>query len=172
MTLQRKAGNGAVVRVVTRDDSDKTSPEQSKPLTVGAVRGGRSISFQTKTAKLGDVEVYFKGTATLDGSASLEGEKVPEDKDLPDPIIKDHSARVRRWEESRVLDQLAAALNLAIPTGDGGQIALDVFGRPLALSLARGIAGMPEFVVTDEFSSSKAGTSRPAASRSRTQPSR
>jgi hypothetical protein len=155
-SLQRMAGNRAVVRILARDDLDKTTLRPPKPLTVGAVGGGRSISFQTKTAKLGDVEVYFKGTATVDGAASLEGETIPEDKDLPDPSIKDHDARVRRWEESRVRDQLAAALNLVRPSGDGQQVTFDVFGRPLKLGLARGIVGMPEFVVTGEFPPSKA----------------
>ncbi len=156
MSLQRTAGNRAVVRILARDDLNKTTPPPPKPLTVGEVSGGRSISFQTKTAKLGEVEVLFKGTATVGGPASLEGETIPGDKDLPDPTNKNHDARVRKWEESRVRDQLAAALNGATPSGDGQQIALDVFGRPLKLDLARGIAGMPEFVVTGEFPASKA----------------
>ena len=153
LSLNRAAGNAAVTRLLARDPATD-APPKPKPIAVGAVAGGRTIPFTTKSAKLGDVQVHFTGTVTVSGTASLEGDAIPDDKDLPEPANKNHDARVHKWGESRVREQLAAALNSAAPTGDGQDIALDVLGHPLTLALARGIGGMPEFAVTGEFASS------------------
>src|SRR6476619_6897215 len=68
-SLNRTAGNAAVVRLLARD-IPVLAPPKAKPLAVGAVEGG-PIEFKTKTATLGDVEVFFQGRLTLLGTASL-----------------------------------------------------------------------------------------------------
>ena len=154
LSLSRMAGNAAVVRILARD-TPVVAPPPPKPIAVGAVEGG-PIVFKTKAAKLGDVEVHFEGRLTVGGRASLEGDTEPEEKDLPDPTNKNRTARVHKWGASRVRDQLKAALDGLTPTGTGDVIELDVLGRKLKLELARGVAGLPEFVIHGEFASSKA----------------
>ena len=153
LSLSRMAGNAAVVRILARD-KPVVAPPPPKPIAVGAVEGG-AIVFKTKAAKLGDVEVHFEGRLTVGGRASLEGDTEPEEKDLPDPANKNRSARVHQWGEGRVRDQLKAALDGLTPTGTGDVVELDVLGRKLKLELARGVAGLPEFVIHGEFAAGK-----------------
>ena len=153
LSLNRMAGNAAVVQILARQPAVVTPPPP-KPLAVGAVGGG-PILFKTKAAKLGDVEVHFEGRLTVGGGASLEGDTVPEDKDLPDPTNKNRTARVQQWGKGRVRDQLKAALDALTPTGTGEVIELDFLGRKLKLELARGVAGLPEFVIHGEFAPPK-----------------
>ena len=152
LSLSRMAGNAAVVRILARQPPVVAPPP--KPIAVGAVEGG-PIVFKTKAAKLGDVEVHFEGRLTVGGRASLEGDTEPEEKDLPDPTNKNRTVRVHQWGESRVRDQLKAALDGLTPTGTGDVVELDVLGRKLKLELARGVAGLPEFIIHGEFAPSK-----------------
>src|SRR4051812_2799104 len=91
------------------------------PLAVGAVEGG-PIEFSTKSGKVGDVEVRFEGRLTIGGRASLEGDTVPEDKDLPNAANKNRAARVHQWGESRLRGQLKATLDGLTPTGTGSSV--------------------------------------------------
>jgi len=153
LSLNRMAGNAAVVRILARQPP-VVAPPPPKPIAVGAVGGG-PIVFKTKAAKLGDVEVHFEGRLTVGGRASLEGDTEPEEKDLPDPANKNRAARVQKWGQGRVRDQLKAALDGLTPTGTGDVIELDFLGRKLKLELARGVAGLPEFVIHGEFAPPK-----------------
>jgi hypothetical protein len=155
LSLSRMAGNAAVVRILARD-TPVVDPPRPAPLAVGAVEGG-PIEFSTKSGKVGDVEVHFEGRLTVGGRASLEGETVPEDKDLPDAANKNRAARVHQWGESRLRGQLKATLDGLTPTGTGNSVTVDVLGRALKLELAQGVTGLPEFVVHGEFGSSRAG---------------
>ena len=58
---------------------------------------------------------------------------------------------MQQWGKGRVRDQLKAALDALTPTGTGEVIELDFLGRKLKLELARGVAGLPEFVIHGEF---------------------
>lgn len=155
LSLSRMAGNAAVVRILARD-TPVVDPPRPAPLAVGAVEGG-PIEFSTKSGKVGDVEVHFEGRLTVGGRASLEGDTVPEDKDLPDAANKNRAARVHQWGESRLRGQLKATLDGLTPTGTGNSVTVDVLGRALKLELAQGVTGLPEFVVHGEFGSSRAG---------------
>ncbi len=50
---------------------------------------------------------------------------------------------------------MKAALDGLTPTGTGDVIELDFLGRKLKLELARGVAGLPEFVIHGEFAPPK-----------------
>jgi hypothetical protein len=104
LALSRTAGNAAVARIHARDTSAQATRKPG-PVTVGAVEGG-PIDFATKVAKLGELEIHFEGRLTVIGSASLDGDAVPDDKDLPDPANRSRTARVHKWGENRVRDHL------------------------------------------------------------------
>lgn len=160
LALNRMAGNAAVARLLARDTAAQAPPKpKPKPLSVGAITGG-PIEFETKKATVGDVEVFFQGRLTVLGTASLEGDAVPEDDKLPDPKSKDHSARVHKWVEARARDQLKAGLDALTPSGTAQEVTIDIFGRTLRLQLAHGVGGMPEFVVHGQFDASKAADIR------------
>ena len=154
LSLSRTAGNAAVVRMLARDTLPQ-APRKPAPVRVGALEGG-PIEFATNVARLGELEIHFEGHLTIVGQATLQGDSVPDDKNLPDPTNRNHAARVHKWSEGRVHNQLKAALDALTPTTKNNVIELDVFGRTLTLELAYGVAGMPEFEVYGQFDSSRA----------------
>ena len=126
----------------------------AKPLAVGAVGGG-PIVFKTKAAKLGDVEVHFEGRLIIGGRRVARGRHRAGGQGPPRPDQQEPDGARAAMGQGCVRDQLKAALDALTPTGTGEVIELDFLGRKLKLELARGVAGLPEFVIHGEFAPPK-----------------
>src|SRR4051812_34715783 len=73
--LQRLAGNRAVRQMAQPKPPAKPAvPKPAEKLHLA----GDTLDFTTKSAKLGDVEVHFTGRLTVAGSATFDGETIPE----------------------------------------------------------------------------------------------
>ena len=160
-SLNRMAGNAAVGAVLARQPTLQAPPPVKPPAPMKVGKLGDPIEFDTKKAKLGDVEVHFNGPADHRGQRSRSrATPCRRTRTSPPDQQETDGARAAMGQGPRPRPAQGRA-RCAHADGHRRVIELDFLGRKLKLELARGFAGLPEFVINGEFAPPRASTSVP-----------
>jgi hypothetical protein len=74
-----------------------------------------AINFETRRAMVGGGEIYYTGRLSLQGTATFEGETIPDVKDLPKP--RGNRSGVALWAAKHVREEAERALTVSAPEG-------------------------------------------------------